>query len=539
MSDADFDIIVVGSGCAGAVAAYVAASAGKSVLVVERGNYAGAKNMTGGRIYSHSLKEVFPDFESEASLERKITHERIAMLNSDSEMTIDFTSPVLAEEGKDSYWVLRGPFDQWLAEKAEDAGAEYICGIAVEELLKDESGKVVGIRAGEDEITSQVVIVAEGTNTLLSERCLGNARPAALPDGRRHQGGVRAARGRDRGPVPSARGRGRRDAVRRRLHPRQGRRRLFVHQQGLHLAWGSWPPSPRRPAARNDTPVYQMLEDFKGHPAVAPIIRGRRRWSSTPGTWCPRAATTWCPSTCSTAALLAGEAAGLCMNMGYQVRGMDFAVASGRSGRRGGRRGHRRGRRERGGACSGQARRMEDSFVIKDLKTFRKWPHVMEEWDAMFNDYPTMAAEVFNAMFSVDGQPAGAPACRRIMPIIKKRGLFKTGQRGAEGGEARCEPDRTDYRERRRADLPLEQVRGGRGERPHRACGRIRDIEEFKKLVRVCPAALYKIGEDGATEPSTTPAAWSAAPAASPASGTIVRKWENPQPTMGVEYRFG
>ena len=27
--------------------------------------------------------------------------------------------------------------------------------------------------------------------------------------------------------------------------------------------------------------------------------------------------------------LLAGEAAGLCMNMGYQVRGMDFAVAFG------------------------------------------------------------------------------------------------------------------------------------------------------------------------------------------------------------------
>ena len=31
-----------------------AASAGKSVLVVERGVFAGAKNMTGGRIYSHS-----------------------------------------------------------------------------------------------------------------------------------------------------------------------------------------------------------------------------------------------------------------------------------------------------------------------------------------------------------------------------------------------------------------------------------------------------------------------------------------------------
>ena len=118
MAEADFDIIVVGSGCAGGVAAYVAASAGKSVLVVERGNFAGAKNMTGGRIYSHSLKQVFPDFESEAPVERKITHERIAMMDPSSQMTVDFTSSELGEEGKDSYSVLRGPFDQWLAEKA-------------------------------------------------------------------------------------------------------------------------------------------------------------------------------------------------------------------------------------------------------------------------------------------------------------------------------------------------------------------------------------------------------------------------------------
>ena len=153
MSEADFDVIVVGAGCAGSVAAYVAASAGKSVLMVERGNYAGAKNMTGGRIYSHSLKEVFPDFEQEAPLERKITHERIALMDSESAMTIDFTSPELAVEGADSYSVLRGPFDQWLAEKAEEAGAEAIYGIPVEELIKDESGRVVGVRAGEDEIT--------------------------------------------------------------------------------------------------------------------------------------------------------------------------------------------------------------------------------------------------------------------------------------------------------------------------------------------------------------------------------------------------
>lgn len=56
----DFDVIVVGGGCAGCVAAYTLAEAGKAVLVVERGNYSGAKNMTGGRIYTHSLDRFSP-----------------------------------------------------------------------------------------------------------------------------------------------------------------------------------------------------------------------------------------------------------------------------------------------------------------------------------------------------------------------------------------------------------------------------------------------------------------------------------------------
>ena len=62
------------------------------------------------------------------------------------------------------------------------------------------------------------------------------------------------------------------------------------------------------------------------------------------------------------------------------------------------------------------------------------------------------------------------------------------------------------------------------------------DTEEFLKLVRVCPAALYKIDENGAKsfdyagclECGTCRIA---------CEGTIVKKWENPRPTMGVEYR--
>ena len=46
-------------------------------------------------------------------------------------------------------------------------------------------------------------------------------------------------------------------------------------------------------AAAARLPIYQMLEDFKQHAAVAPLVMGGASWSSTPGTWCPKAATAW------------------------------------------------------------------------------------------------------------------------------------------------------------------------------------------------------------------------------------------------------
>lgn len=66
MSDEKFDAIVVGAGVAGTVAGYVMAQAGLDVLVIERGNSAGSKNMTGGRLYAHSLERIMPGFAQEA-----------------------------------------------------------------------------------------------------------------------------------------------------------------------------------------------------------------------------------------------------------------------------------------------------------------------------------------------------------------------------------------------------------------------------------------------------------------------------------------
>ena len=418
MSEADFDVIVVGAGCAGSVAAYVAASAGKSVLMVERGNYAGAKNMTGGRIYSHSLKEVFPDFEQEAPLERKITHERIALMDHESAMTIDFTSPELAREGADSYSVLRGPFDQWLAEKAEEAGVEAIYGIPVEELIKDESGRVIGVRAGEDEITGQVVILCEGTNSMLAERCLGNPRPKAnqMAVGIKETFELPASTIEDRFLTPEGEGAAMLfvgDCT----NGHVGGGFMYANKESISLGLVATIST----TAEQDMPVYQMMENFKNHPMVAPMIRGAKMVEHS-GHMVPEGGYNMIPRYIFDGCLLAGETAGFCMNLGYQVRGMDFAVASGRMAAEVACEAIDKGDTSAAGLASYKTK-LEDSFVIKDLQTFQAWPATMEHWDRMFTEYPTMVREVMNGLFAVDGKPQQHLA-KRMMPIIKKRGLF-------------------------------------------------------------------------------------------------------------------
>ena len=64
------------------------------------------------------------------------------------------------------------------------------------------------------------------------------------------------------------------------------------------------------------------------------------------------------------------------------------------------------------------------------------------------------------------------------------------------------------------------------------------ELTEFMKLVRVCPAALYKINEQGETSFDYA-GCLECGTCRIICGDTIVKKWENPQPGMGIEYRFG
>ena len=55
-----YDAVVVGAGPAGSSAALALARAGRSVVLVERGPFPGAKNVYGGVVYGRILDDVIP-----------------------------------------------------------------------------------------------------------------------------------------------------------------------------------------------------------------------------------------------------------------------------------------------------------------------------------------------------------------------------------------------------------------------------------------------------------------------------------------------
>lgn len=62
---------------------------------------------------------------------------------------------------------------------------------------------------------------------------------------------------------------------------------------------------------------------------------------------------------------------------------------------------------------------------------------------------------------------------------------------------------------------------------------------EFDKLVMVCPAALYRRDPETGEKSFDYAGCLECGTCRIACGDTIVAKWENPGPTMGVEYRFG
>ena len=395
------DCIVVGGGLAGLSAAYGLASAGLEVMVLERGDYAGAKNVTGGRLYVSPIRELYPELWAEAPFERAVAREWITMMGDGAHTTFEVAADRFAGETPQSYTVLRARLDQWLAEKAGEKGAMVVPKMKVDELLRRE-GRVIGIRAGDDEIGADVTVIAEGVLGLLASGAGLRAEPAE----RDHAVGFKEVI-----ELPPA-------TIEDRWHlnPGEGAAHLFMGAVTKGMLGGGFLYTNKESislglvvgmAALKQDPdqgkCFSLLDEFKEMPQIRPLVAG-----GTVAEYSAHAIAeggiAQVPRLYGDGYVLAGDTAGLSLNALVTVRGMDFAIASGYYAAQAVLAAKKAGDCSAAG-LAGYEQSLRQSFVLKDLETARHIPRIIEN-PRLFTHYPQAVSRLLESVFTIGPQPS-------------------------------------------------------------------------------------------------------------------------------------
>jgi len=170
--DKYFDVIIIGAGPAGSVAALKLARAGLKVALLERGRYPGVKNIFGGLLHnSPVLNELFPGLWEKAPLERHVYKKTLAFMTEKSCLSMSFESENFEEVPHNGYTVMRPVFDRWLAEEAVKAGAVLFCNCTADSLLKT-GNQVTGVtvKGRSGNLQAKIVIAADGVLSFMAEQ---------------------------------------------------------------------------------------------------------------------------------------------------------------------------------------------------------------------------------------------------------------------------------------------------------------------------------------------------------------------------------
>jgi electron transfer flavoprotein-quinone oxidoreductase len=394
-----FDVIVVGAGPAGNAAAYTLAKSGAKVLQIERGEYPGSKNVQGAILYADALERLIPDFRDSAPLERHIIEQRMWVLDTHSYLGGHYRSAEFAQPPHNRYTIIRARFDKWFSDQVQKAGALLLCETTVKALLRDVQGMVVGVEVDREDgrIFAGAVILADGANSLVATRAglRRDIRPdtAALAvkevifmpketiDARFNLSGQEGAVIEMLGSI---------------THGMLGTGFLYTNKDSVSIGIGCMLSDLRR---QHRAPV-ELLEQMKSHPSIAPLIAGGdpREFAAH---LIPEGGYDALPQLYGDGWMLIGDSAGFVNAMHRE--GSNLAMTTGQMAAETLIELFREKRPATASNLSRYRARLDASFVMKDLKKYRRLPTTLDRHRQFVTDYPALLNQAAHTLIQVDG----------------------------------------------------------------------------------------------------------------------------------------
>lgn len=396
-----FDAIVVGAGPAGSTAALILARAGLKVILLERGEYPGSKNVSGAALYgTRILHELTPNFWEEAPVERYLTRRVLTFISPQSSFSLDFRTTNFDQPPYNGFTVLRPKFDRWFASKAQEAGALLVPATVADDLIWD-GDMVVGVRTRREdgEIYGDVVIAADGVNSLLAKKA-GLRRDL---DAHQVSIGVKEVIALDRQTIEE----------RFNLQGDAGVTYEFAGSVTGQVYGGGFLYTNRDSLSigivaklaslvEKQVKIYELLEEFKSHPSIEPLVRDGvvKEYSAH---MVPEAGWRMIPKLYSNGLLVVGDAAAFNLHTGIFSEGMNYAIASAAAAAETVKQAKAKGDFS-SRSLSRYRRLLQRSFVLQDLKRFKRAPDFVNN-PRLQNVYPITICRAAENLFKVEGSP--------------------------------------------------------------------------------------------------------------------------------------